>query len=96
MLAKGRGRGDFSGTIPTPSLPQIDVQNVCNVKRVKKLKLVFIGLLFIIVELARGGRKVSQKIENVAHVAGFLLLMGLILVMSFVDIRRIVSGESLF
>ena len=53
-------------------------------------------VLFIIVELARGGRKVSQKIENVAHVAGFLLLMGLILVMSFVDIRRIISGESLF
>ena len=53
-------------------------------------------VLFIIVELVRGGRKVSQKIENAAHVAGFLMLMGLILLMSFVDISRIISGESLF
>jgi regulator of sigma E protease len=53
-------------------------------------------VLFIIVELVRGGRKVSQKIENVAHIAGFLVLMSLILVMSFVDISRIISGESLF
>ena len=53
-------------------------------------------VLFIIVELVRGGRKVSEKIENVAHVAGFLVLMGLILLMSFVDISRIISGESLF
>ena len=53
-------------------------------------------VLFIIVELVRGGRKVSEKIENAAHIAGFLLLMGLILLMSFVDISRIISGESLF
>ena len=53
-------------------------------------------VLFIIVELVRGGRKVSEKIENAAHVVGFLALMGLILLMSFVDITRIISGESLF
>ena len=53
-------------------------------------------VLFIIIELVRGGRKISQKIENSAHIAGFLLLMGLILLMSFVDISRIISGESLF
>ena len=53
-------------------------------------------VLFIIVELVRGGRKVSEKIENAAHIVGFLALMGLILLMSFVDFTRIISGESLF
>lgn len=46
-------------------------------------------LLFIILEILRGGKKVSAKIEAATHTMGFLLLMVLILVITYRDIIKL-------
>ena len=51
-------------------------------------------IAFVLLELARGGRRIPPEKEGLIHMAGFVLLMGMILVVSFNDIRRIISGES--
>ena len=49
-------------------------------------------LLFILIEGARGGKRISPRIEGIIHMAGFAALIGLIVVMSYFDVLRIVSG----
>ena len=44
-------------------------------------------LLFLLIELVIR-RPVNQKYESVIHAAGFILLMGLMLVVTFNDILR--------
>ena len=52
-------------------------------------------LLFVLIEWARGGKRVSPQREGLVHLIGFAVLIGLIAVVSFFDIARILSGESL-
>ena len=52
-------------------------------------------LLFVIIELARRGKRISPRKEGIAHLIGFGVLLALILVISFFDVTRILSGESL-
>ncbi|MDX9970864.1 MAG: site-2 protease family protein [Candidatus Gracilibacteria bacterium] len=47
-------------------------------------------LLFIIVELFTG-KKVNQKVESYIHLAGYLFVLGLILLVTFSDIMRILG-----
>ena len=51
-------------------------------------------IAFVLLELARGGRRIPPEKEGMIHMVGFFLLMGMILVVSFNDIQRILSGES--
>lgn len=53
-------------------------------------------LLFVIVEILRGGKRVPPEKEGAVHMIGMLLLLGLIFVIAFGDINRIITGESLF
>ena len=46
-------------------------------------------LLFIIIELLRGGRKVPQRIEGAIHGLGFVLIMLLILVVTYRDVIKL-------
>ena len=52
-------------------------------------------LVFVVIEWIRGGKRVSPQKEGLVHVVGFAVLIGLILVVSFFDISRILSGQSL-
>lgn len=52
-------------------------------------------LVFVVIEWIRGGKRVSPRKEGLVHLVGFAVLIGLILVVSFFDIARWVSGESL-
>ena len=49
-------------------------------------------LLFILIEGARGGKRISPRTEGIIHMAGFAALIGLIVVMSYFDVLRIISG----
>ncbi len=51
-------------------------------------------LMFVVIEWVRGGKRVSPRTEGVIHLVGFGLLIGLIVVVSFFDIGRILSGGS--
>ena len=52
-------------------------------------------LLFVLIEAIRGGKRISPKTEGFIHMAGFAVLIALIILMSYIDITRIITGESL-
>jgi regulator of sigma E protease len=49
-------------------------------------------LLFVTIEAVRGGRRLDPRTEAAIHAAGFLLLLSLVAIVSFFDIRRITGG----
>ena len=51
-------------------------------------------LLFVIIELIRGGKKIPAEKERLVHMLGFALLITLVLMVSYNDIARLVRGES--
>jgi len=53
-------------------------------------------LLFVLVEILRGGRRIAPEREGLVHLAGFVILIGLMLVITFADLGRLFSGESFF
>lgn len=52
-------------------------------------------ITFIIIEWARGGRRISPQVEGTIHLVGFALLIGLALLVTYNDIMRIINGGSL-
>ena len=52
-------------------------------------------ITFVLLELARGGRRIPPKREALVHLIGFATLMAFIVFISINDIQRIVGGESL-
>ena len=53
-------------------------------------------LLFVIIEMVRGGRKIAPEKEGIVHFAGLVILLGVMFVVAFNDIRRIVEGNTFF
>lgn len=53
-------------------------------------------VMFVLVEILRGGKRVPPEKEALVHLAGFVVLLSLAVVVSFFDIQRIVAGESPF
>jgi regulator of sigma E protease len=50
-------------------------------------------LAFLGVEALRGGKRVSPRVEGAIHFVGFVTLMGLIILISYFDILRLVTGQ---
>lgn len=53
-------------------------------------------LVFVIIEGLRRGKRVSAKTEGRVHLAGFIVLLLLFVVISYNDIQRIIGGEGFF
>jgi regulator of sigma E protease len=52
-------------------------------------------IIFVLLEWIRRGKRIPPKTEGLIHAIGFALLMAAILVITYQDIIRIISGESL-
>ncbi len=52
-------------------------------------------LLFILIEWIRRGKRVSPKIQNIIHSTGFIVLLAFMLLITYQDIARWISGGSL-
>lgn len=52
-------------------------------------------IAFVLLEWVRRGKRISPKREGLVHLIGFALLMLFILAVTFQDIIRIISGESI-
>lgn len=52
-------------------------------------------MFFVLVEVVRGGKRIAPEREAVVHLVGFLAFMGLALVVTFFDVARIASGDSI-
>ena len=50
-------------------------------------------LMFVLIEWARGGKRISPQREGLIHLAGFAALIGLIIVITYFDVSRILNGE---
>lgn len=53
-------------------------------------------LVFVIIEILRGGKRVPPEKEGAVHMVGMLVLLGLIFFIAFGDVSRIIDGESIF
>jgi len=53
-------------------------------------------LLFVLIEWARRGKRISPDREGLVHVVGFVVLLSFIAFVSAQDIARIMRGESFF
>lgn len=53
-------------------------------------------LVFVILEMVRGGKRVSPKMEGMVHLVGFIAVVGLIVFVSFFEIQQVLEGEKLF
>ena len=51
-------------------------------------------LVFVVIEILRGGRKIAPEKEGLVHFAGIVVLLGVMFVVAFSDIQRIVDGRS--
>ena len=52
-------------------------------------------IVFVLLEWVRRGKRVSPRVEGIIHMIGFAMLISLILLLTYQDIIRIISGESL-
>ena len=52
-------------------------------------------LMFVIIEVLRGGKPISPRREGLAHLIGFIVLIGLIVVISYFDIVKLINGDSI-
>jgi regulator of sigma E protease len=51
-------------------------------------------LVFVIIEFLRGGRKIAPEKEGIVHFVGLVLLLGVMFVVAFGDVSRLVSGDT--
>lgn len=52
-------------------------------------------ILFVLLEWIRRGKRVSAKTEGIVHSIGFMILLGLLVLITYQDIIRWISGDSL-
>ena len=52
--------------------------------------------MFVLIEVARRGRRIAPEREAMVHLVGFVLFVALAIAVTFADISRIVNGDSLF
>lgn len=52
-------------------------------------------LMFVIVEILRGGKKIAPEKEGMVHLAGMVILLGLMFVIAFGDVQRLFDGTQL-
>lgn len=52
-------------------------------------------IVFVLLEVVRRGKRVSPRTEGLVHLVGFMMLIGLILVITYFDILRAIRGESM-
>jgi regulator of sigma E protease len=52
-------------------------------------------IIFVLLEWVRRGKRISPKREGLVHLIGFFMLLAFILAVTYQDIIRIISGDSL-
>jgi regulator of sigma E protease len=52
-------------------------------------------MLFVVVEWARKGKRISPRVEGIIHSIGFMILIALMLLITYQDLARWITGGSL-
>lgn len=106
QLAGPIGMGQITNTVVTRTTLPVWVA-LANLSVVLSLNLAVLNLLplpaldggrlfFVLIELLRGGRRIAPEREGVVHFVGLVVLLGVMFLVAFSDIRRILDGGSFF
>ncbi len=99
------GLSQLSGEVVTSEIPiSSRIRIIATLAATLSLSLAVINLLpipgldggrlaFVFLEVIRGGKRISPEKEGIVHLAGFVLMIGLIIAISFGDILRLINGE---
>jgi len=52
-------------------------------------------LLFVLIEILRGGKKIAPEKEGMVHLTGMVILLGLMFFVAFGDVSRLFDGSSI-
>jgi regulator of sigma E protease len=52
-------------------------------------------IVFVVLEWIRRGKRVSHRVEGIVHSIGFIILLGLMVLITYQDLARWISGDSL-
>lgn len=53
-------------------------------------------LVFVLLEWVRGGKKIDPQKEGLVHLVGIAVLLSLMVLITFFDVQRLLSGHSIF
>jgi regulator of sigma E protease len=53
-------------------------------------------IMFVLLEIARRGKRVAPEKEALVHFIGLVLILTLAVVITYFDVLRVLRGESLF
>jgi regulator of sigma E protease len=53
-------------------------------------------LVFVLLEWVRGGKKIDPQKEGLVHLVGIAVLLSLMILITFFDVQRLLSGHSIF
>jgi len=53
-------------------------------------------LVFVALEWLRGGKKIDPQKEGMVHLVGIAVLLGMMLIVTFFDVQRLLAGRSIF
>jgi regulator of sigma E protease len=99
-IGMGQITSEVIGTSPLPlwvTLAQLAILLSLNLAVLNLLPLPALDggrLLFVIVEVLRGGKKLAPEREGLVHFAGLILLLGFMFIVAFLDIGRLLQGRS--
>jgi regulator of sigma E protease len=99
-LGMGQITSEIVGASPLPlwvTLAQLALLLSLNLAVLNLLPLPALDggrLLFVIVEVLRGGKKLAPEREGIVHVAGLILLLGFMVIVLVLDALRIYEGRS--
>jgi regulator of sigma E protease len=99
-LGMGQITSEIVGASPLPlwvTLSQLAILLSLNLAVLNLLPLPALDggrLLFVIVEVLRGGKKLAPEREGIVHFAGLILLLGFMFVVFVLDAMRISEGRS--
>lgn len=104
-LAGPIGMGQLTSEVITESVTPTWV-TLLNITILLSLNLAILNLLplpaldggrlvFVIIEVFRRGKRIAPEKEGMVHFVGLVVLLGLMFAIAFIDIDRIVSGDTL-
>jgi regulator of sigma E protease len=98
-IGMGQITSEVVGTSPLPlwvTLAQLAILLSLNLAVLNLLPLPALDggrLLFVVVEVLRGGKKLAPEREGLVHFAGLILLLGFMFIVAFLDIGRLLQGR---
>lgn len=99
-LGMGQATSEIVSASPLPlwvTLAQLTILLSLNLALLNLLPLPALDggrLLFVIVEVLRGGKRLAPEREGLVHVAGLILLLGFMAIVLALDAQRIYEGRS--